>query len=622
MSQEQIESSPPPPRLALPAAALVFFVILAFAGSLTGAFVFDDEPDILQNPYVRKPQFSLTLLRDMAYSAALNNRPLVNMSLAANYAAGGFNPLTYHVVNLGIHALAGLFLFFSLSLLFRRPAFEERFARHGTALAFFIALLWALHPLQTESVTYVIQRCESLMGLFFLAAVFCALKGWSSRGPHIWHILAILCFFLGAGAKEIIAVCPPVILVMDMVANRKTVLRALKGSWLMYSGFAAGLCVQAWWIVSAGNPLAMARSLHYTRWEYLGTQPAVILHYLRLCFWPDHLFLDYYGWPLSGPFTTIWTSALVLAALALTAICVWRKMPAGIAGAWFFLILFPSSSIVPLNNLAAEHRMYLPLAAVIALAVCLGFVLLSRLSRRMPEGRQGLPFMLGAVACLLCAAGLGVRTHVRNQDYATESGMWRTIVEAHPAQPRARVNFCSALRKEGRADEAVVQCEEALRQKPGFSTALLNLGAIRAGRGQYKEALEYFLAAYRSDPMDAMIVNNIGASFLYLNQPGQSVQFFQQALVIKPFHDIAAANLAFAYLLLGKDAESQAMAQRALGVNPQNSRALTVLGVLAVKQGRGAEAEAYLVRALSLDPGDETAKSYLDYLRNRGRALR
>lgn len=600
---------------ALAVAALVFWVTLAYANSFSGAFLFDDECNILTNPAVRCPRISL--LADPAYTAALNTRPLVTLSLAANHAIGGFAPFSYHLVNLGIHLAASLFLFFSLGLLFRSPGFSERFSRHGTFLSFLITLVWAVHPLQTESVTYVIQRCESLMGMFFLAAVFFSLKGWRSPRRHWWHVLAILCLFLGEASKEVMAACPAIVLAMDVVANQKSPWRAVKESWVLYAGFALGLAAMAWWLSPSVKGVVAGRSRNYSRLEYLSTQPAVILHYLGQAFWPASLRLDYYGWPVSSPAAAAWTSLPIAAALAFTLYALWRKRPAGLAGAWFFLILAPSSSVMALNNMAAEHRMYLPLAAVAALLVCGGYRLLDQLSARLPGNRRRLALGLGVLLCLACAAALSARTMLRNRDYASEAGMWRSVVEEYPGQARARANLCSALVKEGKKDEALVQCREALRLRPGYHTALVNIGAIQIGRGQYREALENFRAALESDPGNAMAANNIGATLLYLNRPQQAAAFFRKALELQPFYAMAAGNLAYSHLLAGQDAEAAKAAGAALSRDPDNQRALTVMGVLSVKAGDLQAGKGYLARALALDPQDATARSYLEYIRAR-----
>jgi hypothetical protein len=309
--------------------------LAAYANSLTGVFVLDDQRWIVESSPLRQlwPPSS--------------SRPLVHLTLALNYAWSGLAPWSYHIVNLVIHVLAGLTLYG----LARRTLPHEP-AESAAGLAASVALLWLVHPIQTESVTYVIQRAESLMGLFYLLTLYCA-----ARGPG-WEAGAVLACLAGMLTKPTMVTAPLAVVVCD---------HAFWGRhrWKFYAALAATWLALAWalragagdWERSAGYGFQAVSAL-----DYAMSQPAVIMHYLRLMVWPHPLCLDY-AWPVG----VSWPATVAVAvALAATGWSLWRRPAAGAVAALFWLTLAPSSSFIPINDLAFEHRMYLPSAAVMA----------------------------------------------------------------------------------------------------------------------------------------------------------------------------------------------------------------------------------------------------------------
>ena len=172
------------------ALAVVFAGLLAYHNSFFGPFVFDDIPHITENPRIRQLWPPWDVLSPSS-SALINARPVVDVSLAVNYALGGYNVWGYHALNLTIHILAGLTLFGIVRRTLRQPPLRERFGAAADGLALAAALIWTVHPLQTESVTYVIQRAESIMGLFYLLTLYCFIRGAASPRPRLWYWLCV-----------------------------------------------------------------------------------------------------------------------------------------------------------------------------------------------------------------------------------------------------------------------------------------------------------------------------------------------------------------------------------------------------------------------------------------------
>ena len=377
------------------AAVLVVAGFGAYATSFAGVFIGDDTDAIVLNQNL-KSLSPLSKAMTAPADTTLAGRPIATLSFAINYAmapssardameprpgAGPDDPFYrnvwgYHATNLLIHVLAGLALFGVVRRSLTVPALRDRFGGASTSLAFGVALLWLVHPLHTDSVTFLVQRVESLMGLFVLATLYCAIRAVETTGTAgttgnalVWSAAAVAACALGMGTKEVTFAAP--ILVAAWIFLFRPDLKLWESPrWLM-------LGLASTWIILAALLLTQnSRSLSvgfgiggWTWWLYLRTQAAVIVHYLRLVFWP-HPLVFHYAWLPAGSWLEVLPQILLLATLGLGTLWAFiRRQPVAFFGVWFFLILAPSSSILPIaSEVAAEHRMYLPLAAVISAA--------------------------------------------------------------------------------------------------------------------------------------------------------------------------------------------------------------------------------------------------------------
>jgi hypothetical protein len=290
---------------------------LVYLNSFHGVFLFDDERFILEND--RVCQF----WPPWEWFANPENleRPVITLTLAANYLAGGRSAWGYHAFNLSVHLLAALALFGIARRTLVSERLRERFAGAATPLALCVALLWLVHPLQTQSVTYIWQRCESLMGLFFLLTLYCVIRGFGSARAGRWHAAAVCCCVLGAGCKQVMVMAVPVVLLYDIVFLSGTV-RAVLRRWRLYAGLGMSWVLLA--LVTAFGTSVKTGLTICTPWEYARSQPGVVLQYLRLALWPDTLCLDYW-WPVARTVSEVLPGALVIGGLlAATAWALWR----------------------------------------------------------------------------------------------------------------------------------------------------------------------------------------------------------------------------------------------------------------------------------------------------------
>ena len=222
-----------------------------YSNSFAGAFVFDDHHFIETNPYIR----SLCPPGQALFGVNNISRPLVGYSLAVNYWLSGLSPWSYHALNLLIHIVAALALFGLVRRTLQSPRLAERYATLAGPLALVIALIWAVHPLQTQAVTYVIQRCESLMGMCYLLTVYGAVRSFTASKPARWVVAAAVACVAGMLSKQIMVTAPLMVLLFDYLFFSSSAVAALRRNWQLYAALAAG------WLGLLATMLAAGHSI-------------------------------------------------------------------------------------------------------------------------------------------------------------------------------------------------------------------------------------------------------------------------------------------------------------------------------------------------------------------------
>src|SRR2546422_887283 len=285
----------------------------AYHNAFQNPFQFDDQPHILRNPHIRH-------LWPPWEAIVQTTRPLVQLSLALNYAVSGLDVWSYHAVNLAIHALAALALLGVIRRTLMQSDLPDRYRSAATGLALAAALIWVVHPLQTEAVTYVIQRSESLAGLFYLLTLYCVIRGADSSGGKPLHAAAVVSCALGMASKPIMTTAPLAVLIYDRMFLSRSFRQLWSQRRMLYIGLFGTMGLLP--LLFANGPLEWRTSAGLrtgiTPLAYAMTEPGVILHYLRLCLWPHPLCLDY-GWPIAKTPSAVWAPALIVAALVIAA---------------------------------------------------------------------------------------------------------------------------------------------------------------------------------------------------------------------------------------------------------------------------------------------------------------
>jgi len=575
-------TSDPTRLLAAWAVATVVATTALYAGRLDGEWIFDDYHAVVRNEQIERlwPPTWAWYDHDVPWAS----RPAVSFTVALDFALHGRSPSGYRGFNLAVHLANGLLLLWIVRrLLAAWPALRMS-ERDAAGLAGAVALLWSLHPLQTELVKYVSQRTELMVSFFYLltlAAALARFEATSRRASAAWSGVAIGACALGAMSKEVIVTAPLAVLLCDRAFVSGGFARALRQHRGLYAGLACSWAILIPLVVAGPRAEAVALSSEISPLSYLRTQAGVIVEYLRLCFWPDALRLSYPVWTARSWADFPPQGAIVVVLFAATLWACWRRPRLGFAGAWFFLTLAPSSSVVPVvTEIAAQRRIYLALAAVIGLVVVGGFVALRAWAGANPRRMRAVRAAGLALLAMACVA-LGWRTGVRTDDYRSRVSIWQEDVRIDPDHPAALFNLASALLDAGRPEPAAVYFDRGIqaleRLDPETGAALL-----------YSSSLDLVAAAYQAT--------------------GRAAAGLPSLRRLAGMHpDVADAQLAYARLCLaaGRPEEALDPLQRAAALDPGSPEPWIRMVEAFERGGRSRRALSALDAAIQLAQGEE-----------------
>jgi protein O-mannosyl-transferase len=636
--------------------AIIFLIgLLAYSNTFHAPFVFDDEGSITENPVIKN-------LHSFFFNGTgyrYNPRRFIGyLSIALNYRLGGLDVTGYHVFNLTVHIIAAWMLYFLVRLTLQTPFFGTRDSGlvksnstlHPSLVPLFIALLFVAHPVQTQAVTYIVQRLASLAAMFYLASLVCYVQarlrqertGRLYDGRIIlFSIASLIAAVLAMRTKEIAATFPLIVVLYEFsffgTSTRKKLVFLIP---LLLTVLIVPLGM-----IHSGKPIGellsdvseMAReSRVISRGDYLLTQFSVIATYLRLLVLPFGQNLDY-DYPIFHSLFTprVFLSFLLLLALFAFAIYLYRRSESverepvqdpspftlhpsllstvhhspftallrliafGIL--WFFVTLAVESSIIPISDVIFEHRLYLPSVGAFLAAATLFAITAQRFS---PRART----MAGGTVIIVLAAV----TWQRNQVWGSATSIWQDSAAKSPEKVRPRNNLANALTAQGRVDEANEQLRIALKLKPDNASALRNLGVTFEKKGLLDEAIEQYRLALNARPGDAYTHYNLGIAYAKKGLTELAIEQFLIAIQLNPDYSDAYNNLGVAYGNKGLIDEAIDQFRTALRLNPGSADAHNNLGFAYDNKGRMEEAVEEYHAALALQP------DYADAYNNLG----
>ena len=617
MSAETNDVFPAPRGRWLAIGVLVLATLAFYGNSLRGPFVYDDVPAIPGNPTIRHlwPLSGVVMPQGQG-GLTVSGRPVLNLSFALNYAVSGEEVWSYHAFNLLVHAGAALLLFGLVRRTLTRPPWRARFGAAAVPLSFAIAALWALHPLQTQAVTYTVQRAESLMGFFYLLTLYAFVRATDchplddrilsnsevksdvchlmddkrvGRSRAGWLGISIAACALGMATKEVMATAPAMVLLYDQTF----VTGGFRAAWLRRRGYYLGLAA-TWLLLGAlvlstggnrGGTVGVGVGVPW--WAYGLTQFHAITRYLALALWPHPLVFEYGTAWVQRTGDVLPYAAVVVLLLAATGVALWRRPAAGFLGAWFFGILAPTSLTPGTIQMIVEHRTYLPLAAVVTGVVLVAYGWLGR-------------WLL--VPVVVIAGVFGGRTILRNRDYASAVAIWSDTVTKRPENSRARDAFADVLANEGRFEEAIAQRRETVRLKPDEATFHYKLGVALAGVGQFAAAAACYTEAEHLQPEVPEFHYSHGLAFVRLGRGSAAVAEYETALRLRPDYVEAHLNLGNTLISAGQPGGAIAHYTEALRLKPDDGDIGIALGGALLVAGRAEEAAKRFRMVLGAHP--------------------
>ena len=618
-----------PVRHLIAVALIAGVALVAYSNTFHAPFQFDDQPNIVQNSSVQMKVFTLDRLEQLIKNTNQESiRFFSLLTLALNYYFGEFNVLGYHLVNFFIHVASGIFLYWFLILTFNLPSLKEKYGSISYKVALFSSLIFICHPIQTQSVTYIVQRMSSMAGMFYLLSLILYIKGRLSFGrTRLFYFGGmVLSYLLGIFSKENAAILPLFVALyefyffqnFDLSPKGKKILFSLVGGLLILVVF--GFII---WGQRYINVIAEGYKYRtFTMWERVLTQFRVVLYYVTLLIYPHPSCLNLdHDFPISktilDPPTTL-ISLFIIAGLIGYSIWTAKKRPVlSFCLLWYFGNLVIESSIFPLE-MVFEHRLYLPAVGPFILFSLFMVRGIEKLKRRGSIHRTQNSGLINQTPNMkmkrfnseiadwsilfFIMLFLLIGTYQRNSLWNSEVELWKDCVRKSPQKERTHHNLGNAYYELGRWDEAKEKFEEALRIEAHNALSHNSLGVILARQGRFQEAIAHWKETLRITPDFADAHNNLGNTLVNLGKYQEAIAHYNEALRIKPGFADAHHNLGGALSRLGRYEEAIAHFTEALKIRPDFAEARGNLGNIFTDLGRVEEAIAQYNEALRIKP--------------------
>ncbi|MGK7344508.1 MAG: tetratricopeptide repeat protein [Candidatus Nitrospinota bacterium M3_3B_026] len=585
---------------------------LVYSNILDAPFVLDDNRNIADSPHVRSFDF-------LTRWSSLHFRYAARITFALNYQLGGLDVTGYHVVNIVIHILAAFSVYWLAALLLKTPLLRAGRADGGGWMGyipFAAALIFVLHPVQTQAVTYITQRYASLAALFYVLSAALYIKSRLAErgtGRALAYTGALGAAVLAMLSKENAVTVPVSVAVIEWMFFRGAPWSRIKP----LLPFLVPMALAPLSIIAFGmSPLKMGDAPH-TNMEYLLTQFGVIVRYLRLYFLPMNQNLDY-DWPVTGSIldpAAFLNLFILLAVFAFGVFLLLRSRTgdgrlrlAAFGIFWFFITISVESSVIVIDDLIFEHRAYLPSAGFFIGAAALASLGAARLTRALPRARA-----VPVLAAVAVAAALGAATYARNEVWKDDITLFKDTVRKSPDKSRPRNLLGVAYLNAGRLDEAIDMFLLAIRMKPGSTQPRMNLGLAYIKKGMIDSAIKTYRDLLAIDPDNVMARNNLAGLYVKKGYYGDAEREFRRALAVDPDDMYVHNNLGVLYERQGLWEQAAREFELVVGANPYDGKARYNLGTARLRMGRPAEAAEQLEAAARLIPDDPDVYSNLGY---------
>jgi protein O-mannosyl-transferase len=596
-------------RSLLPLIILVIIGAVSYVNALPNSFHYDDFPTIVQNGAIRKlariPSYffdtstwTVSRLRDW--------RPVVLTTFALNYAMAGTNPIIFRLTNLIFHIGSAFFLYLILKNILGRPSMATAIAslRSRVGLALAAALLFLVHPADSEVVNYIFARSTLLATFFLVAGFYCYL-----RGPHgetrprflAWEVAGLVCYALGLVSKATAITLPLLLLVFEWVflnPGKRGPWRLLRAEPKRLQKYIPLLLVACAYVairqIVAPRALAHMATHQGLVYIYFLTQIRAWVYYLELWVWPALMLSDYsgFGWSQSFWEYRVLVSFGIVTAVLGIAFVLWKKQPViSFFIFWYFITLLPEASIVPLSDAVNAYRFYpsnvgTSIATVTAAANVVPWLwhrMWSRINMKFERSFRAASF-------IMVLGALMVLTWQRNEVFRDEGTYWSDILRKDPGNVRAMLGLGSFLLEEKTYAQAQQLFERAVRMSPKNSLAYLFRGYLNALLDKNIEALADYNQAAQLDPQEPSTYVLRGEAYENLKNHLKAIADFNEVLRLRPQYIDAYVAKARTLQAMGDDRQAYNVCATGMAVDPDQASFYLCLGRILQKENRPREA--------------------------------
>ncbi len=624
---------------------LLILIVITYSHALHSPFVFDDLPNITRNPHIQLNKLSLEELKDAITKSPAVTRPVSNLTFAINYILHKTNVSAYRLINFLIHIINGVLLYSFLSITLQLPINREKITA-PTEMAFWATVIWFVHPLHVQSVTYVVQRMNSLATMFYMIAFLAYLKfrlTEKERQKPWMAALAIIAFLLAMGSKEIAITLPIFIFLYEWFFFQDLARQWLIKHFRAILSIVLVLGVMAF-VYLGSNPLEVLLAAYshrdFTLWQRILTEPRVVLHYIDLFLLPhpDRLSLLHefeISTSLTSPISTMPLFIILHSMVVATILAARKHRLYSFCLLWFFGNLFLESSFIGLE-IMFEHRTYLP-------SMLLGLFFLSIQRFFAPQWLHR--SILVALFLLF-----SFWTHERNALWADKVALWQDCLQKHPGEVRIYNLLGQAHAEKGNIKEALAKYQQALDLDPDNIEAYNNLGIALVGVGRVEAAIDNLKTAIQIDPgnslthynlalafaeigyfkdaehhynmahqhsefdADPHTHNNLGILLSKMGRDQEAIAEFKEIIRIDPYHPEAHNNLGVIYAKLHDYQNAASSFQEALEISGNDPVILNRLGLAQMLQGKYDEAFNNFSAALRIKPDFMLARQNIQRL--------
>ncbi|MBI5049028.1 MAG: tetratricopeptide repeat protein [Deltaproteobacteria bacterium] len=575
-------------NIIFPTSVIILLTAIAYSNIFSNSFHFDDRYAIFEDRAIRDIGNIPSMLKDIL------NRPLLRITFALNYHFGGFDVFGYHLANLLLHIIAGIGVYFLAKLLF------EKIGGHGNSVSFALlaSLIFALHPVQTGSVTYIASRSAVLATIFYIFSIILFILGSERNGIKkvSFHIVAFLSFLLGLGSKETAATIPLIVAILPFF------LTTIKGKghviisllWLMV----LPLYVLIRYLISQ-DVIPVDTRFGYGEilppYQYLMTELNVVVYY----------YLKWLFFPINGPNadpdipaetsfldgSTI-AASIVIASLIYMAIRFMRDMPVVSFGIfWYFITLIPTSSIFPIADVAVERHLYLP-------SIGFAFVsayLLMKIKELLPSKIWFLPYIIPLIMIVI--------TIQTNSIWKNEITLWEDAAKKSPNKIRVLSNRAFAYLESGNLNRAAMLYHDFLKRFPNDPFGYNNMGLILEKKEDIASAIKYYQEAIHLKPEYWRFHMHLGNAYGQIGLMTEAISELQIAANLGPSNTESMIMLASLLAKRGETDRVIIIANKVLSIENENAEAYLLLGISYEKKGMREEAIKSYKKALELNPG-------------------